>query len=518
MKCRKKWDLEFLKTQLNASFMQTEYRDHRKNILIDSAISKMSEHYANAIIYNNQKKAETEIRKKNDKIDELHKEINKIYTEISVIRSNPELLLKKSSEERRKFVMPCQSNGCRGMLSSSYKCDLCEKYTCAQCFAAIIGEKADHACKQDDIDTADELRRNSKPCPQCGARISKIDGCDQMWCVECKTAFSWNRGTIETGNVHNPHFFQWMRTNGGQMGGGACGRDNNRDAIVSIKDTTSAFARFSNICANYVHNYEKKAKVFESHHELALTTFASFKKINKKFYSTINDVENYFFKFYRFINHVDGVDLRHIRTAIQVREDDNVLFYKYILNECDKDVLADFLIKRDVLNVKDIAYRDILDAFVIAGRQIIDEFNKEFSEVLSRSVKEKIGTLWTMVSRESPSRLNTTQIDIHNNLFFFVYETVELYIHNVEIFETGQQKVLDIINKYYRIIDNYTNYTNLEIMRYFVLYNIRRQAVVWNHSHGAEETLRFDTKSEIVQKMKEYSEKIEKESVANTWV
>jgi hypothetical protein len=180
-------------------------------------------------------------------------------------------------------------------------------------------------------------------------------------------------------------------------------------------------------------------------------------------------------------------------------------------------VLADFLIKRDVLNVKDIAYRDILDAFVIAGRQIIDEFNKEFSEVLSRSVKEKIGTLWTMVSRESPSRLNTTQIDIHNNLFFFVYETVELYIHNVEIFETGQQKVLDIINKYYRIIDNYTNYTNLEIMRYFVLYNIRRQAVVWNHSHGAEETLRFDTKSEIVQKMKEYSEKIEKESVANTW-
>lgn len=517
MKCRKKWDLEFLKTHLNASFMQTEYRDHRKNILIDSALSKMSEHYANAIIYNNQKKAEAEIKKKNERITELHAEIEQIYSQIRTIRANPELLLKKSTEERRKFVMPCQSDGCRGMLSSSYKCDLCEKYTCAQCFGSIIGEKADHTCKQDDIDTAEELRRNSKPCPQCGARISKIDGCDQMWCVECKTAFSWNRGTIETGNVHNPHFFQWMRQNGGQMGG-ICGRDNNRDAIMTIKETTTTFTRFSNMCANYVHNFEKKTAIFESHHDSARSVYMSFKKINKKFYSTMSDVENYFFKFYRFINHIDGVDLRHIRNNIQAREDDNLLFYKYILNECDKDELADFLIKRDVSNVKDIAYRDILEAFVAAGRQIIEEFNKEFSAVFTRSMKEKIGTVWTMVSRDSLSRQNTTQIDIQNNLFFFVYETVELYTQNVEIFETGQNKILEIINKYYRIIDNYTNYTNLEIMRYFVLYNIRRQAFVWNHSDGEEETLRFDTKSDIVRKMKEYSEKIEREPVENTWV
>ena len=79
MKCRKKWDLEFLKLKLNASFMQTEYREHRKNILLDSAISKMSEHYSNAIIYNNQKKAEAEIRVKTQKIDELHKDVSKIY-------------------------------------------------------------------------------------------------------------------------------------------------------------------------------------------------------------------------------------------------------------------------------------------------------------------------------------------------------------------------------------------------------------------------------------------------------
>lgn len=32
-----------------------------------------------------------------------------------------------------------------------------------------------------------------------------------MWCTECRTAFSWKRGTIVTGVVHNPHYFEYMR-------------------------------------------------------------------------------------------------------------------------------------------------------------------------------------------------------------------------------------------------------------------------------------------------------------------
>ena len=62
--------------------------------------------------------------------------------------------------------------------------------------------------------TADLIKSTTKPCPKCGERISKIEGCDQMWCVTCHTAFSWRTGKIDTGRVHNPHFFEHVNENG----------------------------------------------------------------------------------------------------------------------------------------------------------------------------------------------------------------------------------------------------------------------------------------------------------------
>jgi hypothetical protein len=73
---------------------------------------------------------------------------------------------------------------------------------------------AEHACNPDVRSTHAALRKEAKPCPKCAAMISKIDGCDQMWCTQCQTAFSWRTGQIESSHIHNPHYFQWMRQNG----------------------------------------------------------------------------------------------------------------------------------------------------------------------------------------------------------------------------------------------------------------------------------------------------------------
>lgn len=111
-------------------------------------------------------------------------------------------------KEKREFLMNCQAKECKGYLSTKYKCGLCEQYTCSQC---LLVKEEGHECKPDDVLTVRMIREETKPCPKCSTRISKIDGCDQMWCVECKTAFSWKSGNVVNGAIHNPHYYEFLR-------------------------------------------------------------------------------------------------------------------------------------------------------------------------------------------------------------------------------------------------------------------------------------------------------------------
>jgi hypothetical protein len=79
---------------------------------------------------------------------------------------------------RREFVMKCADENCRGFLSSAYKCGTCEKWTCPDCLLIIGPEKdAEHTCNPDTVETAKAIKAETRPCPKCGTRISKIDGC-----------------------------------------------------------------------------------------------------------------------------------------------------------------------------------------------------------------------------------------------------------------------------------------------------------------------------------------------------
>jgi hypothetical protein len=68
-----------------------------------------------------------------------------------------------------------------------------------------------HVCDTQKLSTASEIKKNTKPCPKCATRIYKYEGCDLMWCTQCQTPFSWEKGTIaNTKNIHNPHYFDWL--------------------------------------------------------------------------------------------------------------------------------------------------------------------------------------------------------------------------------------------------------------------------------------------------------------------
>lgn len=129
----------------------------------------------------------------------------------------------------RSVLHKCAATGCEGFLDTSWKCTICSKQVCRTC-REIVVTAAEHTCNPEIVESIKAIRLGTKPCPKCASLISKVDGCDQMWCTQCHTAFSWNTGEIQTTVVHNPHYFQWLRENGGRVEaprhGGACGAEN----------------------------------------------------------------------------------------------------------------------------------------------------------------------------------------------------------------------------------------------------------------------------------------------------
>jgi hypothetical protein len=91
---------------------------------------------------------------------------------------------------------------------------MCKGYACKDCHLPKTSKyDEDHKCNADTVATIKLLASDTKPCPSCSTPIYKIHGCDQMYCTQCHTAFSWDRGTIERGIIHNPHFYEWQRAN-----------------------------------------------------------------------------------------------------------------------------------------------------------------------------------------------------------------------------------------------------------------------------------------------------------------
>jgi hypothetical protein len=120
-----------------------------------------------------------------------------------------------SSKVKKKFIKPCAFNNCKGMLDLDWKCGICDMITCSKCFEHI--KDINHICSEDNIKTVELIKKTTKNCPTCGEGIYKIEGCDQMYCTSCNTAFSWNTGKIVVTNIHNPHYFEYLRkqsTNG----------------------------------------------------------------------------------------------------------------------------------------------------------------------------------------------------------------------------------------------------------------------------------------------------------------
>jgi len=294
MSCRVVWTNKMMsECGLSKTFQQKEYKNHVKTILFERERSMMPETQPYVEIAKKKHEIALKIEASKTSIKELtilYHETYRItldqFAEIHGCANETEALINKmetlldlscaiqrfkasqkwykdlisrlsdinpTRKETRKYIRSCPFEGCSGFLNHRWHCTLCDHWTCQHCLEV---KTDDHVCDPNSVETAKMLKADSKSCPKCAAMIFKIDGCDQMFCTQCTTVFSWKHGTIEKGRIHNPHYFEYMKKNGTlprAIGDIPCGGMPSDADIQRVTCTNDDMRKLLNISRLYYH-------------------------------------------------------------------------------------------------------------------------------------------------------------------------------------------------------------------------------------------------------------------------
>lgn len=206
-------------------------------------------------------KAKEDIYELRKKLDGLLLEIDKYNTRIStkqeeIRKLNWDIINQQGASdstngseittEKRKFIRRCTRDNCQGFLSTSWKCGICEYYSCSKCFKTLTKERDDsHECVREDLETAELIKKDSKPCPNCGEFIMKSSGCF----APNTPILMWNGTTKMSQDI--------------TIGDELVGDDGNKRVVL---DTTNGVDTMYEVCQGIGENY-----VVNSKHTLVLT-------------------------------------------------------------------------------------------------------------------------------------------------------------------------------------------------------------------------------------------------------
>lgn len=378
MQCNTAWNQQFLVKHLNKSFVTGNYNDHRKKQLLERELSKMPETMAFASDWKEAERIEKEdVHAVNTKLSEIRKEWRTLEEERRTLNRRAYLLRSGDNtdvkKETRKFMFPCPDEDCRGFLSSAYKCELCANYTCHNCFE-IVGKTRDppgHECDPDMVKTAEMIKKTTRGCPQCGERIAKSSGCDQMWCIKCHTAFSFKTGAIDNGVVHNPHYFQYKRENGGvprNPGDVVCGgvpQDSWR-----VRNRLRQILRIPDDEADTVCSSCTGIKLPVQHYSEFGVARSSDKNTCRDYHDSIG---RKYVVLVESIAHITHRELEATRHEIRTLADTRMLRVHYLLGDEDKESMTETLIASDRRRRKHQELVHIYELVSAVGIELINQ-------------------------------------------------------------------------------------------------------------------------------------------------
>lgn len=320
MFCKTPWDRDFMNKNLTKKFVENDLRQFSENLFVERQISLLPDTQNEAMKQKKIKELNYKVSEANSELNRIkkllhdQKEIIKAYNlEISRLRSGT-----STSETTHNFSIKCPSQNCNGFLDSKYFCTLCSTKFCKMCMEI---KEENHECDEDTKATIQAIKKEAKPCPGCGEMISKIDGCDQMWCVKCHIQFSWRTGAQMTGYNHNPEYFRWMRETGQEINRNP--HEANRQIMcgVTLDDYT-----ITRIASNVFHNDKNVVICFQ--------------------------------RLYRFYRHVE-YKLTHAHHNENNETELRNLRVRYLLGDITKDYWKRTLQQIDKKTKKIIAYNNI---------------------------------------------------------------------------------------------------------------------------------------------------------------